>query len=251
MPPPENIKLGTFTRVILDGAVWREKDQFPAHQAWADEFERVLVFLNAQGQFGRFQNRLQSGERDGALAEARAGFYFNRSGFRIIAWEPVAAPGKPPGDIEIVWRDTEAVFVEVKCPGWEGELGIEERAGRTKRPKHISAEARFIDPIERVIYVVGKALPKFDPGRANLVVVVDDLFVSPLDVSSTILSGRLGRELVDTRYSTVSGVFLLNPVVYRAEVEYRAFLVPGIGKPLPDPVKSAFLDENTHHKTPT
>lgn len=250
MPPPINVKLGTLTRAILDGAVWREKHPFPAHQAWADEIERVLAFLEMQGQFGRFQSRLRAWERDGAMAEARAGFYFHRNGFRILAWEPVAVAGIP-GDIEIVWRDTEALFLEVKCPSWEGELEKEEiQAGRTERPKHINAEGRAIDPVERVMYVVGKALPKFSPDRANLVVVVDDLFVSPLDLPTTFVSGRLAGELADARYSTVSGVFLLNPVLYRDEVEYRAFFVPGSGKPLPDQVKGAFLDENTRPKTP-
>jgi hypothetical protein len=163
----------------------------------------------------------------------------------------VAIPDAP-GDIEIAWRDTEPVFLEVKCPSWEGELEKEEiYAGRTERPKHISAEGRAVDPIERVLYVVGKAVPKFSPERANLVVVVDDLFVSPLALPSIIVEGRLVRELTDVRYSTVSGVFLLNPVVYRAEVEYRAFFVPGNGKPLPDAVKAAFLKENARPKTPT
>jgi hypothetical protein len=245
VPPPDTVKLGTRARAILDGAVWCEKHSFPAHQAWADEIERILAFLESQSQFGRFQSRLCAWERDGALAEARAGLYFHRNGFRILGWEPVAVAGIP-GDIEISWRDTEPLFLEVKCPSWEGELEKKEiQAGRTERPKYISAEARAIDPVERVIYAVRKALPKFSPDRTNLVVVVDDLFVLPLDVPTAFVTGRLAGELADECYRKVSGVFMLSPVVYPdKEVEYRAFFVPGNGKPIPDPVKSAFLNEN-------
>ena len=250
MPPPENVKLGTLTRTIVDRAVWREKHPFPAHQAWADEIERVLAFLESQNQFDRFQSRLCAWERDGALAEARAGFYFHRNGFRILQWEPVAI-AKIPGDIEICWRDTEPIFLEVKCPSWEGELQKDEiMAGRTKHPKYINAEGHWIDPVERVIYAVGKSLPKFSPDRPNLVVVVDDLFVSPLEIPSSFVTGRLAEELEDVRYNKVSGVFLLSPVVYFDKpVEYRAFFVLGNGKPLPDPVKSAFLGENERFET--
>jgi hypothetical protein len=250
VPPPDHVNLGPMTRTILDGAVLRNKDEFPAHQAWADEVERVLAFLATQGQFERLLRRLRAKERNAALAEARAGFYFHRNGFQIVRWEPEAVPGIP-GDLEIAWHDTEPLFLEVKCPSWEGELAEEEiRARRTERPKYINAEGRAIDPVERVIYVVSKALPKFDAARINLVVVVDDLFVSPLDTPSDFVAGRLVREFADARYASVSGIFMLNPVVYELAVEYRAFFIPGPGKGLPDRVKAAFLDENSRSKTP-
>lgn len=250
MPPPKHVRLGAMTRTILDGAALRDKDEFPAHQAWADEVERVLAFLESQGQFVRFLPRLRAKERNAALAEARAGFYFHRNGFAILRWEPEVVPGIP-GDIEISWRDTEPLFLEVKCPRWEGELEEEEiQAGRTERPKYINAEGRAIDPVERVVYVVGKALPKFDAAHVNLVVVVDDLFVSPLDMPSDLVAGRLAREFANSRYSTVSGVFMLNPVIFQVEVEYRALFVPGPGKALPESVKAAFMDENARPKTP-
>jgi hypothetical protein len=245
VPPPDNVKLGPRISTIVDGAVWREKHSFPAHQAWADEIEKVLAFLESQDQFTRFKSRLCAWERDGAMAEARAGFYFHRNGFRIVQWEPVAVAGIP-GDIEIAWRDTQPIFVEVKCPSWEGELDEEEiQAGRTECPKYINAEGHWIDPVERVLYAIRKSLPKFSSDRVNLVVVVDDLFVSPLDIPTSFVTGRLAGELEDLRYNKVSGVFMLNPVVYPdKEVEYRAFFVPGNGKPIADPVKSAFLNEN-------
>jgi len=76
-------------------------------------------------------------------------------------------------------------------------------------------------------------------------VVVDDLFVSPLDIPTSFVAGRLTEEPADARFTKVSGVFMLNPVVYPdKEVQYRAFFVQGKGKPLPDSVNAAFLDEN-------
>lgn len=131
--------------------------------------------------FERFLPRLRAreSERDGALAEARTGFFFQRNGFRIVAWAPEAVLDRP-GDMEVQWQDTEPVFVEVKGPGWEGELSAEEiRAGRRFLPKYINAEGRAVGPVARVVSAVDKALPKFAPDRINLVVVVDDLFVSP------------------------------------------------------------------------
>ena len=85
MPPPEGVNVGPLTRTVLDGAVWRDESEFPASQDWADEVERVLSFLESEGKFGTFLPRLQTREtqRDGALAEARAAFFFRRNGFDI------------------------------------------------------------------------------------------------------------------------------------------------------------------------
>ncbi|MBI4493211.1 MAG: hypothetical protein HY690_10515 [Chloroflexi bacterium] len=138
----------------------------------------------------------------------------------------------------------------MKSPRWEGELAEETRAKRKEHPKYINAESRAIGPVERVVYVVRKALPKLSPARVNVVVVVDDLFVSPLDLPRDYVCGLLARELDCARCANVSGVFLLHPVVYRDEVEYRALFVPGHGRSLPESAKAAFLDENTQPKAP-
>ncbi len=116
MPPPSTIKLGPFTTTVLDRAVWREESVFPAFQEWADETERILSFLESQGVLGRFMSRLTAREREGAFAEARAAFYFHRNGFRVVRWDPEAVAGRP-GDLELQWRDTPPIFVEVKGPG--------------------------------------------------------------------------------------------------------------------------------------
>src|SRR5438034_6559839 len=148
MPPPVAVDLGPLTRAVLARACWSESSEFPAHQSWADEVERVLSFLDAHDVFDRFLPRLTAIEWQGALEEARTAFFFFRNGFRITAWEPRAVPTRP-GDLEIQWQDTESIFVEVKGPGWEGELTPEQiRAGRARKPKYIQAEARAVGPVE-------------------------------------------------------------------------------------------------------
>jgi hypothetical protein len=249
--PRDDVTLGSLTRVMLGRASWGAESAFPSTQKWADEVERVLRFLDVQGVLDGFLPRLcgREAERDGALAEARMGFFFSRNGFRILRWEPVEVLNRP-GDLDIQWGDTEPIFVEVKGPGWEGELSQEAReAGRLNAPKYVNAEARFVDPVERVEYAINKALPKFASSRVNLVAVVDDLFFSPTEIPAVILNGRLKRFYADPQYRVVAGVFLMNPVshVHASEVEYRSHFVPNENamKHLPDVVATGFLASNT------
>jgi hypothetical protein len=237
---------------VLDGAAWREASAFPAFQDWADEVERVLAFLEARGVFGDYLPRLRAREREGALAEARTAFFFHRNGFQITAWEPEAVSGRP-GDLEVRWQGCEPIFVEVKGPGWESELTFEEiRAGRQHGPKYINAEARAVGPVSRVLYAVDKAIPKLDPGRCNLVVVVDDLFLSPTEMPRELLEGQVVRGLGDPRYVPVSAVLLLNPASHGNGVEYRKYFVPngGAARPLPQAVYDGLLRGNNDPQGP-
>lgn len=252
MPPPDEVKLGPLTSTVLDGAVWREMSQFPASQVWADEVERILCFLQARDVFDHFLPRLRAREREGALAEGRAAFFFHRHGFQILRWEPEAVPNHP-GDIEIRWQQGEPVFVEVKAPGWEGELTAEEISDdRTRLPKYINAEARAIDPTERVLYSVRKALPKLAQDRANLVVAVDDLFVSPVELPKTYLSAVLAHSLESTEFARVGGVLLLNPVSHGDFVEYRKYFVPSAAAEhaLPDNIRAELIAGNSDRQRP-
>jgi hypothetical protein len=254
MPPPDEVNLGPLTRTVLDRAAWRAESQYPAFQVWADEAERLFAFLEAQGAFDRFLPRLCAREREktAALAEARAGFFFHRNGFRILRWEPEEVAGRP-GDLEIQWRDSEPIFVEVKGPDWEGELtDAERRAGRKDFPKYINAEGRAIAPQERVVYAITKALPKLAERRANLVVVVDDLFVSPVELPKDHLTAVVANALADPTCHFVGGVFLLNPVSYGDFVEYRKYFVPNIGAvhPLPDVVTEGLAAGNNDPQGP-
>ena len=222
MPIPSYVNLGSLTRVIALGAKWRAEDDFPSNQAWADEVERVLSHLQVHGQFQKYLSRLRgnANQRDGALAEARTSFFFHRNGFSILTWEPEEVSNRP-GDLEIQWAGISSIFVEVKGPGWEGELTKQELATRKGQPKYIHGEARSVDPVERVIYAADKALPKLSSNKANMLVVVDDLFVSPLDMPRDTMEDRIKYEIAKSKYARLGAILLLNPVCYIDEVDYR------------------------------
>lgn len=226
MPPPSSIRLGPITRTVLNSSCWSANSVFPATQNWADEVERVLSFLEAQAVLDRFFPRLVAREWGGALAEARTGFFFYRNGFRILRWEPEVVPRRP-GDLEVQWHDTSPIFVEVKGPGWEGELSPDEIAdGRQHGDKYINAEARSVGPISRVVYAMEKALPKLDAALSNLVVVVDDLFISPTELPKGYLVSSLAHEIRAAHLRRIGGLFLINPVSHGGPVEYRKYFVP-------------------------
>jgi len=158
-----------------------------------------------------------------------------------------------PGDLDIKWRDTEPIFVEVKGPGWKGELSQEALdSGRQRRPKYINAEARAVDPAERVEYAVTKALPKLAEGRINLLAVVDNLFFSPTEIPTAILNDRVNRVLAKAPYRVVAGVFLMNAVSYGSDVEYRTYFIqnPNAIKRLPGAVSSGLLTGNLNPHGP-
>jgi hypothetical protein len=255
MSPPNNVKIGPLTRAVLNGAVWSENSEFPAFQVWADEIDGVLSFLVVQEVFDRFLPRLRARERDGALAEARAGFFFHRNGFRIIRWEPEEVHNHP-GDLDIQWRTSEPIFIEVKGPGWEGELSeVERQAGRLNHPKYINAEGRAIAPAEHLLFAVSKALPKLSESRINLIVVVDDLFVSPIELPKDYLTSVICQGIAGPQFRVVGGVFLLNPVIYSCSndfVEYRKYFIPNGSalRPLPDIVREGFIAGNNDPQGP-
>lgn len=74
------------------------------------------------------------------------------------------------------------IFVEVKSPGWEGELADAERkAGRTKEPKYRNGDGGAFGNWQPVQKRIIAAYPKFAPVQANLLVIADDLKVNLFD----------------------------------------------------------------------
>jgi hypothetical protein len=221
---PRHLRIGPYLRTVAANAKWRTADEFPSCQEWADEVEKVLAFLDSQDQFERFLPRLSArkGERDGALAEAFVGFFFARNGFRILRWEPVVIQDRP-GDLEVQWDTTAPIFVEVKGPGWESELSPSERSqGRASQPKYIDTEARWMAPAEKFRYAVTKALPKLGIERPNLIVIADDLFVSPPEWEplKRHVSSILEHFLREPAYSAVGAVLMIRPILYEKTVQY-------------------------------
>jgi hypothetical protein len=201
-------------------ARWLGEDEFPSDQPWADEVEAVLSFAGVQGQFEARLGRLRGNcrQRDAALAELRVAFFFHRNGFRILEWEPIAT--LRAGDLLIQWPGTAPIFVEIKAPDWEGELSGDERSMRKRLPKDISGEARWVDPVGAVLSVVEDgALPKFSDSTPNLVVVHDNLFVSPALAPGDVLQESLSTELRREAFRRVGGLFFVHPVLRSPFVE--------------------------------
>src|SRR5438128_2474411 len=117
----EKVILGPLTARLQSESKWT--DQYPAWQVYADECERVLEFLGDQGETGRFWPRLSSKkqQRDEALNEVRVAHYLDSIGYPVVAWEPVDAPPYNT-EFSVSLGNSKPVFIEVKSPGWEGEI---------------------------------------------------------------------------------------------------------------------------------
>jgi len=256
-PMPIHVRLAPLTRTISHDASWRGQDDFPANQIWADEVERILSFLESQCQFDRFLPKLRGKvtQRDGALAEARVAFFFFRNGFNILSWEPKGA-GTYLGDIAIQWRELPGVFVEVKGPRWEGELDESELRGhRRSQPRYLNAEARWADPVGKLMEAVEKALPKFPDSRPNLLVVVDDmLFVSILEWPKNIIVPSVAERLAAGKFSIIGGILVFNTVCYGQEIVYRTLFIENgechpkcrLPRPMVKGLTNLKLDERVH-----
>jgi hypothetical protein len=224
----ERVILGPLTKEMYYGASWMGEDEFPSSQEWADEVERVLSFLEAQGQFGRYLPTLQGKftQRDGALAEARVAFFFHRNGFKIVSWEPRGASSQH-GEFEVQWSSLQPIFIEVKGPRWEGELSKDELSGpRRHQPRYINGEARWIDSIGKVIAAADKAASKFLSDRPNLLVVIGYLlFVSPSELPRRIIEPRITSALSDNRFKNIGGLLIFDFAYNAKPISYHAAFI--------------------------
>lgn len=221
-------KIGTLTKTIFNGASWLGIDDFPSNQTWADEIEKILNFLESQGQFENYLPILRGKvtQRDGALAEARVAFFLHRNEFKILEWHPPGASSRLY-EFEVQWRSSASIFVEVKGPRWEGELSEEELNGpRRQQPRYIDGEARFFDSIGKVINAADKAIPKFLPDKPNLLIVVGYLlFVSPSELPQGIVEPRIKSELSEDRFSNLGGLMIFDFVYGEQAINYKAAFI--------------------------
>jgi hypothetical protein len=157
----------------------RWKDAYPAREAYAQELDALLEYADAQGALHHLRPRLESknSQRDEALEELRVAYWLHNFGFSVVQWEPPGLNGKV-GEYLIDTPEQNRVFVEVKSPGWEGQLSNAERqAGRAKQPKYQDGEGGAVGnwiPLQKCISSA-KTYPKFAPTQPNLLVVADDL----------------------------------------------------------------------------
>lgn len=160
----------------------RWSDQYPAWPAYAKELDVLLLFADEQGCLGDFIPRLEAKntERDEAIQELRVAYWLHHMGFPIAQWNPPGL-GRMVGEYLIETSEGIKVFVEVKSPGWEGELSDAERkAGRAKQPKYREGDGGAFGewvPLRQCI-ASKRTYPKFDSARPNLLVIADDLKVN-------------------------------------------------------------------------
>ncbi|MFX0202348.1 MAG: hypothetical protein ACFFCW_40090 [Candidatus Hodarchaeota archaeon] len=243
------IDLGPLASTVMNRARWRGQDEFPSSQLLANEIERVLSFAEVQGQFGLYLGDLTASatQRDSAIAELRVAFYFHRNQFSIAEWRPIGLSSKE-GEFLVRGPSGMDTFIEVKSPGWEGELEEEERkAGRTKQPKYINAEVRSTAPWERIQFAVNKAYKKFSPDIPNLLVIVDDLFWPlryrpEMHIGQSLYSTYHGGSFTNSVYANLSGVGIFWVEDNSKEIWYEMmlFLNPYAHNPLPCDMQEAF-----------
>jgi hypothetical protein len=172
--------LGPVARRLVSPARWT--DAYPSCETFSKELDALLLFAEEQGCLQQFVPKLESrdGQRDDALSELRVAYWLHHNDFPIVKWEP-SGLNRKIGECLIDTPESQKVFVEVKSPGWEGELSVEARlAGRTKQPKHQDGEGGSFgnwDALQKCI-ASPKTYPKFAPNQSNLLVVADDLKVS-------------------------------------------------------------------------
>lgn len=258
---------------VAQGATWVGTDDFPSSKAWANEHEKWLAFIDAQGALGHYLPRLRGPKerRDEAFAEIAVAYFLAvRCGHPILDWEPVGVGGKR-GEFRVTVAG-QPVFVEVKSPGWEQEIAAAEGQGspRLSQPKYIGGEARSTGPWESVRHAVQKAYPKLAGTAPTLLVIKDDLMVELLDWGTTMTDialytpgvpghtrGYLAEDgpFADARYERLGTVGVLvvdrpvgEPVRYRFVLFDNPHALPAVA--LPSAFARGHLRFDGSHRTP-
>jgi hypothetical protein len=180
-----------LSQKLLLEARWAGADGYPSSPQYLTELEGLLGFIQGHDRLEPFWPRLSSQrpqERDDAVQEIRVARFLSSNGYGVAEWEP-RGNANFIGEFAVQGRDTAPIFVEIKSPGWEGQLSQEQRdAGRMKHGKYVELEGGADDPWRAIRRSIKKAYPKFRQTQANLLVIADDRFM-PLATW-----GKLGAE---------------------------------------------------------
>lgn len=221
--------LGPVARRLICTDRWT--DEYPAWDDLGEELDSLLRFAGSQGRLSHFRPRLESRntQRNAAVNELRVAYFLDQNGFPVKQWEPPGLNGRV-GEYLV---GSPQIFVEVKSPGWEGQLSdAARRAGRTMLPKYRNGEGGAFgnwQPLQQCI-ASEKTYPKFSPNQPNLLIVADDLKVSLSDSLDHVevalyanhkLYGELGF-FTSPRFCNLGGVGVFNTACYlEHRVEYR------------------------------
>jgi hypothetical protein len=220
---------------LLREAQWAGKDGYPSSPQYVTELEGLLAFIQAHNRLDLFWPKLtapRTQQRDDALQELRVARLLTSSGFPISEWEP-AGSANFIGEFSVEVPQSPPIFVEVKSPGWEGQLSQEQRdAGRAKQEKYQGMEGGADDPWRAIRRSVRKAYPKFTANHSNLLVIADDRFMplatwgdlpaeQALYHSGMTLDGESGY-FTTKDFENLGGVALFNAEIEMAETETKA-----------------------------
>jgi hypothetical protein len=225
---------------LLHDARWAGRDSYPATADFRVELGKLLAFLQGHNRLEAFWPRLTSPrpqERDDALQEIRVARFLTSNGFPVVQWEPTGN-GNFIGEFSVQALPADPVFVEIKSPGWEGQLSQEQRdAGRARQEKYQDLEGGPDDPWRGIRMSVRKAYPKFRSTQPNLLVIADDRFVQlatwgklgaeqALFLKSTILEGEAGY-FTTNMFENLGGVALFKAEDEMLEgLQYTFLLYP-------------------------
>lgn len=201
----------------------RWTDAYPSSIEWQQALDTLVLFADSQSCLSDFVPRIESKntQRDEAIEELRVAYLLHNSGFPISQWSPPGLNGKL-GEYLVAAPEGQHVFVEVKSPGWEGELSDGDRkAGRTKEPKYRNGDGGAFGNWDAVQKRIVAAYPKFAPNQSNLLVIADDLMVNLLDslfhveIAVYDREGRYGEVgyFTSTRFQNLGGL-----AVFRASL---------------------------------
>lgn len=235
-----NLILKTFKN-----AKWKGKDAFPAGE-WEAEVEKYLAYLEMQKFLtlnlrNTYITRLNQNpkQRNKTLAEVQAAYFIEEiCGNRIIEWEPKGSPGRV---LEFAFKSKcgPSVVVEVKSPGWEGEI-VEAQgheSPRLKQHKYIQAEARGTAPWKAVRDSIERAYVQLPNNQPSLLVINDDIFVSLVEMpecidialfcpkaKSGLGEGYLAEDgyFLNNRYENLGGVLCMQVQKNYGIIHYQA-----------------------------
>jgi len=193
-------------------------DDFGYSDEWNDEIDKWLKTVQEVGPSylennkNRFKKEKQ---RDELLAEIKAIYFLKEKlGLDILQLEP---PGKDGHVLDIQIKDIndKTWDVEVKAPSWrkgiwdDSSLSEEEKKNRLEKPKYINAEARSFSFDDALVDPIKRSVKQFDPSCNNLLLIVPNMFVTPL--ASPNLKYSINKLLkVHDLQSVISAVCIIN-----------------------------------------
>jgi hypothetical protein len=235
---PTHITDGPLSQRLLRESRCLGQDGYPVSQQYGVELEELLRFVDDQGGLDRFWPRLTSPrirQFHKTLQEMRVAYFLHCKGFPVTDWEP-PAPGNCFGEFSVQVDRGPRVFVEVKSPGWEGEVRQDHRvAGRTLQEKYQGIQGGADASWRLLRGAIQRAYEdKFGPNQPSLFVIADDFFV-PLTKSAatkalfdgtTFWDGETGY-FTTSKFENLGGIALFHVPEYPGKpLRYEFLLCP-------------------------